>query len=173
MKLVCLDTQILFWAIVRRPPQNDVQLVEQAIGFMEWLNHQKVVVIIPSIVVGEMLTPIADAEGRNNLMIQFQHDWLIADYNVKAAFFFAEMRRADMTKNRLQELRRLNIENTRKEISADLMIIATARAYHVDTLFSYDETLFNLSRDYLEARNFRDVPIQLPLLDEDDSESDG
>jgi predicted nucleic acid-binding protein len=157
MSTVCLDTQIIYWGLVGRAPSAQQQyLVEQAQAFFQQLDAEKHHVIVPTIVVGELLVPLPEEEHAF-FLAQVSQVWMLADYNAQAARWFARIRRAALTKERLRALQR-ETNATRKELIADVMIIATALAHQTEILYSHDNKLRHLAADWIETRNFTPHP---------------
>lgn len=166
MSVVCVDTHLLFWAIIGRATPGTERLIPHASGFMKWLEQQQAHVMIPTIVVGELLVAVPD-EDRPAVLSQFSQDWLIVDYNLTAAAFFAHMRRHHIIQKRFKDLRALYPGTTRKELVADVMIIATAMAHGAEVIYSHDKSVLTLAEDFIRAEDFLDVPIQLDLPEND------
>lgn len=159
MSVVCVDTQILIWAI-RGVGANEYKLT-MAKEFMKLLDARKDRIIIPYIVVGEMLVPVEEWNIKQ-VVSQYKSDWRIAEYNMACAIQFAKMRR-----NHALEQRRISLQQvekrTRAELIADVMIIATAIAYDADIIYSHDEPLRKLAKDWIEAKDFLDENLQFPM----------
>jgi predicted nucleic acid-binding protein len=171
MSVVCLDTQILFWGIRQVAARGAENLVPKAKDFLYWLEAHKIDVIVPAIVVGEMLVPIP-AKEHNEVLAKFQDNWMIVDYDLKAASLFAQIRYEQNTQRLMKEIRR-NPHATRRELVADAMIIATAIAHGADKIYTHDNNLISLARDYIVAENFENVPIQMSLDLPDEEEKPG
>ena len=160
MSVVCVDTQILYWAIEFRGTE-DRQLLVFAREFMRMLDTRGDRIIVPSIVVGEMLIPIE--EGRVRFVLnQFKSDWRIVEYDLRCALQFSRMRRDHALKTRVKSLQELE-GCTRKELHADAMIIATAIANGASIIYSHDEPLRTLAEGWIEAKDFMDENIQSPM----------
>ncbi len=162
MSIVCLDTQILYWAIVKRAVQGSEKLVPMAVDFLKWLEKQDHTIILPTIVVGEMLIPVSP-EQRPNVLAQFRKDWVIVEYDLKAATTFASMRYDHIMKKRLQDMRTMHPDLTKKELVADLMIIATAISHGADTMYSHNKDLRELAEGYIVAKDFMDENFQISM----------
>lgn len=163
MSIVCLDTQILYWAIVRKAVPGSEKLIPIAKDFVRWLDSQEnTAIIIPTIVVGEMLIPLPEDE-HSKLLAQFTKDWMIVEYDLKAASIFARMRRDHITQKRFKELRNLHPDVTKKELVADGMIIATAIAHGAEKLYSHNRDLRILAEGYITTASFEDESFQRSL----------
>jgi predicted nucleic acid-binding protein len=162
MAIVCIDTQILYWAIVKNSKSSDQHFIKLAADFMKWLDDQDHDVLIPTIVVGEMLIPVPE-DLRSKVLMQFRENWMIVDYDLRAASIFAKLRSDQLTKQRFKALQELHPPLTRKELLADLMIIATAIANDAAILYSHDKPLRSMAAGYLDARDFLDENFQMSM----------
>lgn len=166
MSIVCIDTQILYWAIVKKAPPNSEHLIATAGEFMQWVEEKKFTVIVPTIVLGEMLVPIPK-ENHAQVLKQFRQDWMIVDYDVRAASIFADMRHDHIIQNRFRELRTMHPDTTKKELVADVMIIATAIAHRANTIYSHNRDLRAMAAGFIEAQSMDEIPLQMGLNFED------
>lgn len=160
MAIVCVDTQILFWATVRQATKGAEEFLPLAAALMRWIAKQKHQVIVPTIVVGELLIPVAE-QDQFSVMKQFSQDWMIVDYDLNAALTFAKLRRDQLAKTRMRDLRRMSPDVTKRELVADLMIIATAMAHGAETIYSHNKDLRALAEGYIDAKSLNDIPLQL------------
>lgn len=168
MSVVCVDTQLLYWAIMGRGT-DDQQLLDSARDFMKMLDANGDRIIVPSIVVGEMLVPVEEWHVKQ-VMNQYKTYWRIADYDIRCALQFAVMRRNHALEKRVKSLQELE-GATRKELIADVMIIATAIANSADIIYSNDGKLRTLAEDWIEAKDFVQDGVQYSMnLKEKDDE---
>ena len=162
MIIVCIDTQILFWATVKKAARGAEQFIPLATDLMRWIEQQKHQIIVPTIVIGELLIPVAE-QDQATVLKQLSQDWMIVEYDLRAARIFAKMRRDQITRDRLHDLRQMFPDVTKKELVADLMIIATAMAHGAETIFSHNKDLRALAEGSIDTKSFEDVPLQLSL----------
>lgn len=166
MPIICLDTQILYWGIVKKAARGAENLIVPAGQFLKWIETQQYDIIIPTIVLGEMLIPIPDDE-QGKVLAQFKQDWMLVDFDTKAALIYAQMRRNHITQKRFKDLRHLHPDVTKKELVADAMIIATAIAHGAEKIYSHNEDFLALAEGFIDADNFLGVPFQLSLPEDD------
>ncbi len=153
MSTVCLDTQIIYWGLVGRAPSaKQHHLVDHAQTLFRQLDAEGHHVLVPTIVVGELLVPLPEAE-RAFFLEEISKAWMLVGYNVQAALWFARIRGDKITEKRLRTLQK-EAHATRKELVADVMILATALAHHADILYSHDAKLRHLATDWLETKDF-------------------
>ncbi len=159
MPIICLDTQLIQWGVLQHAGKATQNYVAAATGFIRWLDQQRVDIIIPSIIVGELLAPVPRSE-HNQILSRLSQDWLIVDYDLRAARLFAEMRYDTDIKRLIDDIRRGDPYATRKHLVADIMIIATARAHNAERIYSHDGNFLKLCSSYILAENFLNVPFQ-------------
>jgi predicted nucleic acid-binding protein len=163
MPIVCLDTQILYWAVVKKAVPGAEKLISLASDFVKWLDSQpNTTIIVPTIVVGEMLIPVPEDE-HPKVLAQFRQDWMIVEYDLKAASIFAKLRREHITQKRFKDLRNLHPDTTKKELVADAMIIATAIAHGAEKLYSHNKDLRALAEGFIPTASFEDETFQRSL----------
>lgn len=170
MSLVCLDTQIIQWGVMKRASDSQSQqFISRASDFIVWLDKQKVDIILPSLIVGELLVPIAPHDHAQ-VLAKLSTDWMIVDYDIRAARLFAEMRYDSAIKQIMDDIRNRNPFATRKQLIADVLIIATAIVNGAEKIYSHNHDFLALAKRYVSAENFLDVQIQTSFLGEDQTE---
>lgn len=169
MKLICLDTQLVQWGVLKRASSpNYDYLIPRAQDFLDWLGNQKVEVMLPSIVVGELLAPL-DATERIKALNDITEKWIIAPYDLPASLQFAIMRGVAENKQLMRELRK-DQRTTRSVLIADLMIVATAVAYKADKIYTWDQDILEFANGYIEAENFLSVEVPQRLIRDGDND---
>lgn len=162
MEVVCVDTQILYWAIVGKAVYGTEQLIAPATDFMEWLDQQEVRIIIPTIVIGELLVPLQEPEYIPTLA-KLKQDWMIVEFDLKAAAIFAKIRNDHIVNKRYEKIRKIHPDLTKKELDADTMIIATAISHGATKLYSHNEGLRKLAQGHIIALDFEGTGYQRSL----------
>jgi hypothetical protein len=79
MKIVCIDTQILSFGLVKIPPSGNEHLVYLATDFLKWVEQQNFTVILPTIVVSELLIAVP-VEKHASVLKLLQRDWRIVQF---------------------------------------------------------------------------------------------
>jgi predicted nucleic acid-binding protein len=166
MSIVCLDTQVIRWGVMREPSKTPdaAMLVEKAIFFIDWLDQQRSEVILPAFVIGELLVTVPERE-HPRILNQLNEDWMIVDYDLRAAQQFAIMRYNQALKPIMDEIKQGNPYATRKQMIVDAMIIATAIVHGAEKIYSHDEGFVKMASSYLPAENFLDISVQKHFLD--------
>lgn len=160
MKIVCIDTQILSFGLVKTPPKGNEHLVDAAVNFLNWVDEQGFTVILPTIVIGELLIPIPN-ELHVEILRQLTKDWRIVEFDLASAQQFAIMRRQHIIKNKLHHMTDPNKPGaTRAALKADVMIIATAIASNANLIYSHNDDMLKLCEGFIDAKNFLDENVQ-------------
>jgi succinate dehydrogenase hydrophobic anchor subunit len=167
MALVCLDTQIIQWGAMRTVSDSGSQpMIARAYDFILWLTQQNTTVILPSLIVGELLVPIPPEE-HNRVLAQLSSDWMIVDFDLKAALLFAQMRYDKAIKQVMDDIRKHDPYATRKQLIADVMIIATAITHSAEKIYSHNDNFLSLAKGYVVAENFLNIAVQQSFLEDE------
>lgn len=129
MSIICLDTQILIWAIKEETESDQEDMIYRSKALIERLDKTGKRLLIPSIVIGEFLIrmPSETHQTTTNLI---QRNFMVASFDIRAASHYAKIWRVKQDKASLDKLKALG--KTRQELKADRMIIATALANGAD-----------------------------------------
>lgn len=166
MSVVCLDTQVIRWGVMKeesKTPQGTL-LISRAIHLIELLEQQKASVILPSIVVGELLVTVPERD-HPAVLDRLNEDWLIVDYDLRAAQLFAKIRKDQVINQIMDEIRQGNPYATRRQLSADIMIVATAIAHGAEKIYSHDKDFLKLAAPHIDAIDFMSIPVQTSFLE--------
>jgi predicted nucleic acid-binding protein len=174
MSIVCLDTQIIRWGVMKQAsknPQAD-ELVTKASFFIDWLDRRKDEVVLPAFIVGELLVTVPERDHAQTLN-QLSEDWMIVDYDLRAAQQFAVMRYNQALKPIMDDIRMNNPYATKKQLIADVMIIATAIVHGAEKIYSHDNDFIKLASGYILAENFLEIPVQSNFFDKVSKDEEG
>lgn len=163
-KVVCLDTQLLQWGLLKNPSYNNGDLVEKAQDFLDWLDKQNPDVVIPSIVVGELLVTL-NPDQKTLALNELVSKWKVIPYDILAAMQFSVMRDKKHVRKLMQDIRdSAGQKTTRATLTADLMIVATAIAHQADVIYTWDDDILKFANGHIDAQRFTDieVPRRLP-----------
>jgi predicted nucleic acid-binding protein len=167
MRIVCLDTQVLYWGIIGKATPGQEAIIPRARDFLVALTADgDTHIVIPSIVVGELLAFVPEAE-QADVLLRLQTDWLIVDFDARAALIFGQMRANKFVQEQFQTMR-VDPAATRRALIADCLIIATAIAHDAEVLYSDDRALLRMADGWITARRFEDEPFQMRLIGDED-----
>lgn len=164
-EIVCFDTQILVWGLKESATPGQEIKIDQAKYLISLCDERNDIVLIPSIVVGEILSSLPPNKS-NEFAAVLHRRFRVVPYDTPAAAAFAMMWR-DRQKL-LQRNRELSLGATREEVKADCMIAATAKSKGASCIYSEDGKLAKFAKDYIEVRPLPDLPpLQLEANYED------
>ncbi len=166
MSIFCLDTQIIRWGLFNQESQthNAFELVDKARKFIRWLDEKNIEVIVPSIIIGELLSIFPAQEHAKSLQL-FSSEWMVVDYDVRAARQYANMRYDHSIKQMMADIKASNPYATRKQLTADLMIIATAKVHGAEKIYSHDKDFLKLAAGYVAIEDFEKTTFQTDFFD--------
>lgn len=161
MKLVCLDNHILIWGIRESATSGQERMVHRAKAFIDDCFSNGTQLVIPSVVMGEMLTDIPAREHQLviNLMVK---GFFLAPYDIKAAAVFAKVWKENKDSGLTQSIRN-ELMATRQELKADAMIVATAISLNCEAIYSYDEKLARFAGNRIPVRKMPELEIQAEM----------
>lgn len=161
MSLVCLDTQVLIWAIKEEAEDGQEGMIIRSKALIDRLDRGEKKLLVPSVVLGEFLIrmPTETHQITSNLI---ERNFMIAQYDVKAATYYAKIWRAKQNTELLRSLQ--SAGKTRQELKADRMIVATALAYGAECIYSHDRGVQAFGDGFIEVRCVPDAPVQGSLL---------
>lgn len=159
--IACLDNHVLLWGVREVAEPGQEHMILRAKQFFMDAEEQKVRLVIPSVVLGELLSGIE--EQHHNLVKNLSlRGFPIPPYDAAAAQAFARLwrqRKADGTTTALRQS-----GATKQELKADCMIVATALAQRCTVIYSHDGKLKTFAGSEIEVRELPDLPPQQQLL---------
>jgi predicted nucleic acid-binding protein len=154
-RIVCLDTNIAIWGILRQGKVEDELKREKAVYLLEVLQRQSDRVLLPAIVLAEVVAKTALADRREVVSL-IASACEIVPFDAASASQFGEIRAVGMKKK--------SREFPRKEISLDSLIVAICRRHGVQTLYTDDDNLCKLAAHFMKVEGLPVIPPQqLPL----------
>ncbi|MCY4527049.1 MAG: PIN domain-containing protein [Anaerolineaceae bacterium] len=151
MKLICLDSNVVIFGILRRSKSPSEQhFVEMSHELIRLLEKAKCRVLLPTVCVGELLVPIPEQHHASELG-KLRRDWRIVEYDVLAASQFAKMRHDKLSNRTLRDLRRGDPSSAKHQQIADVMIAATAIVHQAEILYTTDSRVKPLVGDYIKV----------------------
>ena len=155
---ICIDSQIVIWGIKK---QGDGDMVEIATHFFKWADEHNHQIVIPTIVVGEVLSP-EPAAKRAQIYNELENGFIIAPYDALCALRYAELihnKGIDVIKDEIKE-----IGISRQKMKCDYLIIATALATQSNCIYSYDDGVTKFSKGVIDVRELPPLPPKQNLL---------
>lgn len=148
---VVVDTNVLVWAI--RPSDPASEKAQRAKQFFDDAQD----IVVPAIVLTEFLAGCDSAF--EEAFEEIQKGIKIAVFDAKAAFKYREI-----VWPKLKLRMKVPTNSRRQDLMIDGMIIATALAYEVSELVTFDNAVIELARLCgLEAHEPKPPPFLFPL----------
>lgn len=141
MNLVGIDCHILIWGVQKTARPGQEQMILRSITLLDKLDQEKAKVMVSSVAVGEFLVKLSPIE-QDAVKEILGKRFLIAPYDLAAAVCAARIRQSID----VPELRAEFPDLSRKDISADCQILATAVTRRVCKLYTHDEPLIKMAK---------------------------
>ena len=166
MHKVCFDTNVMIWGFQKKAHPSHTHMIPRTRHLIETLENDKVILLVPSVVVGELLLGISETEYLAYAYVLARYLRVIP-YDLRAAAKFAEIWN---DKDHTGVVTQLKADGaTKNALRADAMIVATAVTNNVDCIYSHDIGLKNFANGYLEVRDVPELPPQqTTYLDDED-----
>lgn len=148
MVQVVLDTHILIWGGIRKlrgDQQQRPKMVERAKWLLAQLQREKAQIVIPAIVAAELAIPIP-ARRRGDFLTTLAASFILRPFDLHAAAIAADLH-ARVAEAAQKEL------PARPVLSADVKIIATAKAAGAGIFYSSDAKCRRVAQLVMEARD--------------------
>lgn len=150
MPRICLDTQILAWAMRGPRDAREEALREKSLYLIHELEAQRADIIIPAVAVAEFLGLMPSSQ-RLPLVAALESTFQVIPFDPMAAFEFT---RLPLT------------GDSREKNKSDRMILATALAAKADVVYSEDQDLHDIGHSFIEVRRLPSIPPrQLSLVE--------
>lgn len=150
MRAVAVDTMVLIWGIragSKLDPPNK-ELRRRAKILLESLDEEKQEIIVPTIVVAELLTPVPH-EKHIDFISELRRRFICPPFDLQCAALAAEFWQKHRRLAKGQQLKRSTLK-------ADVLIVATASVAGARTFYSSDPRCRSLG--VLAGMDSRDLP---------------
>ncbi|WP_297334503.1 PIN domain-containing protein, partial [Flavobacterium sp.] len=156
MKKVCVDTNFLVWAVKQKATVGQEYLISIAKKIVDFFEENGVTIVVPSLVLGELLSDI-EAEDERSLLTNFiSENFIVVQYDILCAIEFARLR-VNMDKNILKEHRVQN-SITQTRMKTDYNICASAIAKNCDAIITNNKKDFiKYSAGHINIYTLEDV----------------
>ncbi|WP_428235197.1 hypothetical protein [Gracilimonas sp.] len=158
-RIVCLDNNITAFALRNDAHPDDQQKVEKARGLLRYLDEGKKIILLPTPVITECLTPVPIQE---RAQVQKAIDnFMIGTFDHRAAVKCAEMMHA-ITPAEKEYREEQGI--TKSQLKFDYMIAAIAIVNEAECIYSEDDGLRKFCDGHITVRSIPDIPEQGDLF---------
>ncbi len=161
--LVCLDTQILLWAIKEESsdPKN-TNMIRWAKLFLRELDKwDDVRVMIPSVVVAELMIDV-DMDKYETAIEILKNHIMIAPFDLSASLIYSRIwnQKSDIIKSLIDSR-----EMSKSHIKYNCQIISSAVAQEAVCIYSYDEYMKVIADKIIDVHKMPSVQDNLPNID--------
>lgn len=136
MNRVCIDTDILGWAVKGYVTDGDDGKVQQARDLIEYFREENITVIIPSIVVAEMLCDVIDEDEREVISDYVSANFFVAQFDILSAREFGKMNAEKIAEKEALRIYREQNNVLKCKMKNDWNICAIALSNQCDTIFT-------------------------------------
>lgn len=165
-QLVCIDAMIAIWGIKKRADKGQEYLIPVCTKLIADLDKEKKTILLPAPIITELLAPVDNITDRQQLLSDINLSCRPAVYDAIVAVETAKI--WNENKERWQDLYVGSGPPNRIRFKYDLMILGTAIVNKVTCLYTGDKGLYNMAKNYLEAKYILEPTLltgmQYPLL---------
>ena len=159
MKLCCLDTHVLIWGVREDATAGQEHMINRARMFLDWLDANDVVGIIPTVVLDEFLAH-TNPSKHARVISSLEKGFVIAPYDAAIAARAAEIsyREEKDGVGLKARVRDVYPDVNRQKVRSDVKILATALLRGASTLYTHDGPLSRLAEPYIRVS---EIPADL------------
>ncbi|MBY6273961.1 MAG: hypothetical protein CW346_17455 [Bacillaceae bacterium] len=157
---VCIDNHILVWGIGKQAKKGQEAMIERAEAFLEKLKSEKHQVIIPAPVVTEFLVGIQE-DRHPEVLRTLQTHFMIAAFDVPSSVYASQVWKCYYGQQDL-----LNgpppdgISSWRTKLKVDCQVLGIAKRHQVDVLYTNDNGLLRMAKNFVRAERLPEIQIQ-------------
>lgn len=156
-EIICLDTQIVIWGVKKEASPGQEEMLAKAELFLKTCENDKVEIIIPTIVIGEILSGMAD-EKQSEFIKYMTSQFMIVPFDIRSAVVFAKLWKIWKENKRLRkELKDQGAK--REEMKADCMIVAIAKSRNADCIYSHDDKLRTFAEGHIKTKSLSEINL--------------
>lgn len=162
MGLVCLDTNILIWAIKEESTPGQEDLITKSTAFLQHLEDKEKKILLPTVVLTEFLFRLP-VESHKTVMNLLSQNYFVAPFDELSALMYAKIWNDQEHKEIEKDLKDSGVST--RTITADRMIVATAVAHEAECIYSHDTGLRKCATGFCDAYDIPTIPQQGNLFD--------
>jgi len=153
-EIICLDSQIIIWGVRKKATSGQEEMLAKAELFLKTCENDGVKIIIPTIVIGEIMSGMADEE-HSEFIKYMASKFMIAPFDVLSAVAFAKIWREN--KRLRNELKEQGAK--REEMKADCLIVAIAKSRNADYIYSHDDKLRAFAEGHIKSKSLSEINL--------------
>jgi predicted nucleic acid-binding protein len=152
--ICCIDAHTFIWGLKQKCDEGDEHLMNRAIYLFKWIDDNKHQVMIPTVVLGEVLSA-EPLEKYPVILDLIKKSFIIADFDQRAS-----MKYAQLFTNKIEDLKKIakEIDVDRQKMKIDHLIVACAVSGGAKCIFSHDKGLKAFGQKYIDIKELPDIP---------------
>jgi predicted nucleic acid-binding protein len=158
-KLICIDSQVFVWGIKKQYSKGQKDMVSKTAGLLEYLDEQKVEILLPAPVITEVLTPVPKDEYPTFTAI-INKRFRVASLDIIAAMKCAEMIYDKKQNDKAFKEAREAGTYPRRKMKHDFLISAIAVANNAGYIYTNDSDIHKFCSAFIDVRHIPDISQQ-------------
>lgn len=154
-QIVCVDTHILIWGIQKNAKSSQEPMIERTSRFLRWLDDQKTIILLPSLVLAEFLMRIP-TEQHAEIIGFLDNSFKVVPADALVASEYARIWQVNYNNG-------LPTNVPREKMKIDHLIVATAVARKAEIIYSEDGNLHKFAQGFIEVKGVPIIPKQLEI----------
>lgn len=157
--IYCVDSHIIIWGIKKQAVDGQKEMIQRAGYLFETADSFEDIIIVPSLVIAEILSP-EPAQIRAHYLEIIKSSFIIAPFDTRASLKYSEM-----LFNRKDEVKKIaeDTGTSRQKMKIDHMIIATAIVNEANCIYSTDAGLKAFAEGYIDVRDLPPLKSTTPV----------
>lgn len=158
--IFCIDSQIIIWGIKNQSTDTQVDMIEKAATFFNWVDYNGHEIVIPTVVVAEILAP-EPIDVRIKYSEILNKNFRVVNFDNLCALKYAQI-----LNGKFEDVKKIGQENdwSRQKMKLDHLIIASAIANNATCIYSYDKGLKSFANNLIDVKEFPPAPTRQPDL---------
>lgn len=152
--ILCIDSHTFIWGLKRKCNIGDEHLMERAIYLFDWIDENKHQVMMPTVVLGEVLSP-EPLERYPVILDMIKKNFIVPDFDQRAALKYAQL-----FTNRIDDLKKQMKEQgiDKQKMKIDHLIISCALVGGANCIYSCDKGLKAFGQKYIDIKDLPQLP---------------
>ena len=153
--ICCIDAHTFIWGLKEKCDEGDEHLMNRAIHLFKWIDENKHQVMIPTVVLGEVLSS-EPLERYPVILEKIKKNFILADFDQRAPVKYAQL-----FTNKIEDLKKIanEIGVDRQKMKIDHLIVACALVGGAKCIYSHDKGLKAFGQKYIDIRELPDLPL--------------
>lgn len=159
-KIVCIDTNILIWGIMKKSSSSQSNMIDVATSFFDYMDKNKYNLVLPSLVVSEILV-VEPIDKQREILNILKKSFIIKEFSESTA-----LKMAELYQNKYKDYKDFcKQEGIRKEkMKFDMAIVATAVESNCTCIYSHDPDIQKFANGIVEVKKMPSIMNQSTIL---------